>query len=396
MKVLIVHNSYKQPGGEDIAAAQEAKLLRNAGHQVAEYHRSNDETDSLGFWDKARSAKRMIWSSESTRDLRLLIAHEKPDLVHFHNTFFMISPSAYYICQKMGVAVVQTLHNYRLLCPNALFLKNGMVCERCLGKTPPWPGVLHGCWQASRLNTLGVATMLTVHRLLDTWNRQIDQFIALSSFAQGKFIQGGLPDEKIRIKPNFVHTDPGPGEADGNYAIFVGRFWPFKRMITLLDAWRDLRGIPLKIAGGGREANLVTQMIKKFRIEDIELMGFRPHEEVFPLLKNARFLVFPTECYEGFPMTIAEAFASGVPVVASRLGSIEEIVEDGRTGLLFSPGDAEDLARKVQWAWTHEKEMRAMGKEGRREYETKYTAERNYQMLVDIYHLALARRVSRK
>jgi glycosyltransferase involved in cell wall biosynthesis len=137
-------------------------------------------------------------------------------------------------------------------------------------------------------------------------------------------------------------------------------------------------------------------MIKKFRIEDIELMGFRPHEEVFPLLKNARFLVFPTECYEGFPMTIAEAFASGVPVVASRLGSIEEIVEDGRTGLLFSPGDAEDLARKVQWAWTHEKEMRAMGKEGRREYETKYTAERNYQMLVDIYHLALARRVSRK
>ncbi|GAP62436.1 hypothetical protein ARMA_0859 [Ardenticatena maritima] len=317
--------------------------------------------------------------------MRRLIRERKPDVAHFHNTFLMISPAAYYACQEEGVPVVQTLHNYRLICPGALLMREGRVCEECVGRTAPWPSVMHGCWRGSRLQTSVVAAMLMVHRAMKTWSEQVDIYIALTDFARRKFIEGGLPAEKIVVKPNFVDPDPGVGRHEGNYALFVGRLSPEKGMHTLLRAWRMLKDVPLKIVGDGPLRAEVEAFIGREGLTEVEVLGRKAREDVFCLMQKARVLVFPSECYENFPVSVAEAFACGLPVIASRLGAIAEIVEDGRTGLLFNPNDPEDLAVTVEWAWTHSEKLAEMGREARRAYEEKYTAERNYALLMDIY-----------
>jgi len=285
--------------------------------------------------------------------------------------------------------VIQTLHNYRLLCPNAILYRDGGVCEDCLGRLP-WPGVMRGCYRGSRAQTVVVAAMLAVHRWLKTWLEKVDIYIALTEFARRKFIEGALPAEKVVVKPNFVHPDPGVRDGSGNYAIFVGRLSREKGVLTLLAAWELLKDIPLKIAGDGP---LVEDVRRRSQmLGGVEVLGRRDHKDVIGLLKGARFLVFPSEWYECFPVTFVEAFACGVPVIASRLGAMAEIVEDGRTGLHFTPGDPDDLAARVVYAWSHPERMREMGREARAEYEAKYTAERNYQMLMDIYHRAIEAR----
>ena len=390
MKVLIIHNSYRQPGGEDILVEQERALLQHSGHEVIEYRRSNHETNILGLWGKFTLPKRVVWAGNTIRDLRALIHQEKPDVVHFHNTFLLISPSAYYACWESGVPVVQTLHNYRLICPTATFYRDGHACEDCLGRTPPWPGIVHACYRGSRAQTAVVSVMLTLHRWFKTWQKQVDLYIALTEFALKKFVEGGLPVEKIVVKPNFVYPDPGMREGDGHYALFVGRLSPEKGLQTLLKAWQYLQGIPLKIVGDGPLRDEIQTFVETQKLEGLQVLGRHGHDGVLELMKGARYLVFPSECYENFPVATAEAFACGVPVITSRLGAMAEIVEDGRTGLHFEPGNSEDLAAKVEWAWTHPEAMSEMGREARREYEEKYTAEKNYKMLLDIYERALS------
>ncbi len=389
MNILLIHNHYQQPGGEDAVFSAEGALLREAGHHVITYTRSNDEVRALGAWGRLTLPARWVWAGDSVRALRQLIAREKPDVAHFHNTHFMISPAAYYACREAGVPVVQTLHNYRLLCPNALFLRGGAVCELCLGRTPPWPGVRYGCYRGSRLQTAGMAAMLTFHRWRRTWQEQVDCYIALTEFARQKFIQGGLPAEKIAVKPNF-QPDPGEGLGREPFALFVGRLSVEKGLDVLAAAWEKLN-VPLKIAGDGPlRATLAAQMTPP-RQGTVTLLGQQPHAAVLNLLRQARFVVVPSTWYESFPMVVVEAFACGTPVIASRLGALAEIVADGRTGLHFTPGDAADLAAKVAWAWEHPEEMAAMGRNARAEYEAKYTPERNYEMLMAIYRTAIAR-----
>ncbi|MEM3433157.1 MAG: glycosyltransferase family 4 protein [Candidatus Methanomethyliaceae archaeon] len=397
MKILVVHNFYKQPGGEDVVCAQEIEMLRQAGHEVITYHRSNREVDGFKRMAKLVLAGSVVWAARSHRELRETLRRERPHVVHFHNTFLMVSPSAYYACREAGVPVVQTLHNYRLLCPRADFFRADRICEECVRRLFPWPGVAHACYHGSRLQTTGVAAMLTVHRALGTWSRLVDAYVALTEFARRKFVEGGLPGDRILVKPNFVFPDPGGREAGGGkYAIFLGRFSPEKRIVTVLRAWRHLSGVPLKIVGDGPEAPRLREMARRARLARVEFLGWRPRPEAIRLLKGARVLVFPSEWYESFPMTIAEAFACGVPVIATRLGAMAEIVEDGRTGLHFTPGDPEDLAAKVEWAWTHPKQMVEMGREARREYEAKYTAKKNYEMLMEIYRMAIERARGRR
>lgn len=382
MRILVVHNYYQQPGGEDTEFAAEKALLRQKGHEVVEFVRYNAEIHEIG---RLRAAIGAVWSRDSQHTLQRLLRATRPEVVHFHNTFLLISPAAYYVCQEEGIPVVQTLQNYRLLCPGATFLRDGRVCEDCVGKTIPWPGVLHGCWRDSRVQTSVVATMLAFHRLLGTWQKRVDVYVALTEFARQKFIEGGLPAEKIVIKPNFIYPDPGPGDGSGNYVLLVGRISQEKGIRTLVRAWRKLKEVPLKVAGDGS----LVEEVQGANSEGLEILGWRSHDEVLALIKGARFLVLPSEWYEGFPLTIAEAFACGVPVIASRLGAMAEIVEDGHTGLHFEPGNPEDLAAKVEWAWTHPNEMRAMGREARQEYEQKYSAEQNYQQLIEIYQRAM-------
>jgi glycosyltransferase involved in cell wall biosynthesis len=394
LRVLLVHNSYQQPGGEDAVFEQERQLLEAAGHEVLTYLRSNNEIHDYSVVQRIAMTKQAVWASSSRDDLVKLVRVKRPDIVHIHNTFPLISPAVYYACAESNVSVIQTLHNYRLLCLGATLFRDGHPCEACLGKAFPWDGIAHACYRGSHCVSATVAVLLGVHRALRTWTMKVDAFIAPSEFVKEKFIQGGFPAEKIFVKPNFVSPDPCPNgclnsASRGEYAVFVGRLSEEKGLRTLLAAWKRLGcQIPLRIVGDGPMRNELEASAKD--LTKISSEGSIPREAVFEVLRRARFLIFPSECYETFGCVLTESFAFGVPAIVSRLGSMKEIVQDGVSGLHFNPGDADDLAAKVLWAWAHPMEMQAMGRNARTKYEAKYSAERNYKLLMEIYNHVLA------
>jgi glycosyltransferase involved in cell wall biosynthesis len=392
MKILLVHNRYVHEGGEDMVFATSTDLLRHFGHEVVRYTDDNRRISGIGRW---RMAVKTHWSAGSVERLTRLFRRETPAVAHFHNTFPLISPSAYYACRSAGIPVVQTLHNYRLVCAGSLLLRNGRLCEDCLRKILPWPGILHACYRGSRSQSAAVASMLVFHRLLGTWNLQVDMFIAPSAFTARELIKGGLPEGRIAVMPNFVHPDPGLGECAGGYALFVGRLSEEKGIAVLLGAWRGLNDIPLVMVGEGPLMDRVRGFARSRPEGEIRLHGRCSRKEVFGLMKGARMLVFPSPCPEVFSMVIAEAFACGLTVVAPDAGAAAEIVENLRTGLLFRSGEPKDLADKVAWLWSHPGEARRMGREARAEFEAKYTAERNYPLLMDIYSRAMKNRQGR-
>jgi glycosyltransferase involved in cell wall biosynthesis len=388
VKVLVVHNRYQHAGGEDEVFAAECRLLRDNGHDVHEYVRTNEEIVAVGPAARIRLAAGTVWARTEQRSLRDVIGRVAPDVAHFHNTFPLISPAAYYTCREAGVPVVQTLHNYRLLCPTAIHYRAGGVCEDCTTGGLQH-AVRHACYRGSRGATGAVTAMLAFHRAIGTWTRAVDVYVALSEFARSRFIDGGLPADRIVVKPNFVDTDPGPRDVPGNGALFVGRFWPEKGIRTLVQAWNRLtHPIALDLFGDGPEREGLMQLASSNN--NVRFHGRVPRAATLTAMKRAGFLVFPSEWFEGLPMTIVEAFACGLPVIASRLGTMADVVADGRTGLLFTPGDADDLARKVEWARTHPAEMAEMGRAARREFEAVYTAPRNLELLLDVYRRAIA------
>ena len=389
MKILILHNSYQQSGGEDTVVRREAALLSAASHQVSIYSRHNRDINQNSFVAKISAASNAVWAWESHRELAALLKKDKPDLAHFHNTFPLISPSACYACHDAGVPVVQTLHNYRLFCAPAIFFRNGEICEECSSHNL-LRGIRHACYHDSRIQTAGVALTLAVHRRLQTWVRMVDCYIAPTEFVRKKFIAAGLPAERVLVKPNFVDPDPGDQCSPGEYAIYVGRLTQEKGLRTLLEAWRRLEGrIPLVIVGDGPMRKELQQIADQQNIPSVSFTGSLPNVDTIRMMKRARFLVFPSEWYETFGTTIVEAFACGLPVVCSKLGAMRDLVSDGRTGLHFAAADPLDLAIKISWAWNHPDEMRTMGGAARLDYETKYTPEQNYRLLMKIYSFAL-------
>jgi glycosyltransferase involved in cell wall biosynthesis len=384
MKVLLCHNYYQQPGGEDLCFAAEASLLESHGHQVIRFTCHNETISGMRRFEVAR---RTIWNSGSFHELRELIRRERPAVMHCTNIFPLISPAAYYAARAEGVPVVQSLHNYRLFCLNACFLRQDRVCEDCLGKGVPWPGVLHGCYRSSRAASAVVAAMLSLHRVMRTGVRMVDRYFTLTEFSRRKFIAGGLPAGRVAVKPNFVDPDPGPGRGQGGYAVFIGRLSPEKGVQTLLSAWSRLGGrLPLKIIGDGPLAESVKAAA--LQRSGIEWLGRRQPREVLALLGEAACLVMPSIWYETFGRTIIEAYAKGTPVVASRLGAMAELVHDGRSGLLFEAGNPADLAVKIHALLEDSGSSIGMRRAARREYEEKYTAETNYRMLMRIYEEA--------
>lgn len=381
MRILSVHSRYKIRGGEDECYEAEISLLREMDHLVEVYEENNERVAALG---NLHMTFRAVWSEEAYQAVRQRLTEQPHDVIHVHNFFPIISPSVYYAARSKGVPVVQTLHNYRLLCPNALFFRDGRVCEDCLGKSVPWPGVLHSCYRGSRAATGVVTTMLAVHRTMHTWTEMVDVYIALTEFARQKFIEGGLPAEKIVVKPNFVHPDPEPGDGGGGYALFVGRLSPEKGLDTLLAAWEHLGGqVPLKIVGDGPLANRVAEAAEQ--IPQVEWLGRKPLKEVYALIGEAIVLILPSQWYETFGRVAVEGFAKGTPVVAANIGAIAELINHGCTGLHFRPGDSKDLAAKVEWILAHPKELAQMRREARVEFKAKYTAKQNYQKLMEIY-----------
>lgn len=384
MRVLSIHNSYQIRGGEDESREAEERLLREMGHIVDVYEENNNRLATI---NSIQMAANTVWSQQAYQTVKQRLTKQPHDIVHVQNFFPLISPSVYYAAKSEGVPVVQTLRNYRLLCPNALFFRNGSVCEDCLGKAVPLPGLWHGCYRESQIATGGVATMLTVHRVMQTWMKMVDVYIALTEFARQKFIQGGFPPEKIVVKPNFVNPDPGVGEGRGGYALYVGRLSVEKGLDTLLAAWEKLgKQLPLKIVGDGPLADRVVEATK--RLESVEWLGRRPMPEVYNLMGEAKVVIFPSKWYETFGRVAVEAFAKGTPVIAANIGAIAELIEHRRTGLHFQPGDAADLATQVEFALSHPSELAKMRKEVRWEFEAKYTAKENYRQLMEIYKLA--------
>lgn len=385
MKILLVHNSYQQAGGEDVVFEQERELLERHGHQVHTYLRSNHELAELSAIEQIGLASGIVSAEGSKQDIQKILREEKPDLVHAHNTFVMISPAIFEVCKQEGIPVLQTLHNYRLLCPAATFFRDGHVCEECT-EHGLMRSVTHGCYRESRTATAAVAWMLQLHRARGTWDDTVDGFIALTQFARDKFIERGLPAEKIHVKPNFVYPDPGERSMPGKFALFAGRLSPEKGVSTLLAAWDLLSSpIPLVIAGDGPLRSDLEAEAARRNLQQVTFRGRLTTSETRAAMKQAAFLIVPSLWYEAFSLNIAEAFACGVPVICSRLGAMQENVSDRRTGLHFNVGDAEDLAAKVDWARTHSLELAAMGRKARREYERRFSAEVNYSQLMEIY-----------
>lgn len=389
MRILLVHNRYKFGGGEEVVFEQERQLLKRAGHEVLTYTRTNFEADTYNGVRKLALISNIAWSGDTYKQLTRMLEESRPDLVHVHNTFMMMSSSVFAACHDMNVPVLQTLHNYRMFCPAANFVhRDGRICEECT-QAGMWRGIRYGCYRDSHLATASVALAMTMQRKRKSY---ADMYIALTEFARQKLVWGGLPSDSICVKPNFMHPDPGIRTGNGDRAVFIGRLSSEKGTKTLLSAWKQLKvPVPLSVVGDGPMLSILRKTAEENKLTGITFHGRLTREETMEILKQARFLINPSECYENFPMVIAEAFACGVPVICSRLGAMQEIVENKRTGLHFIPGNAKDLAANVLWAWTHPHELLTMGQEARRVYETKYTAEKNYPMLMDIYHRVVAK-----
>lgn len=387
LKVLVGHTRYQQAGGEDVVFELEAALLRRMGHTVVTYEQSNHQLNEIG---PVSGFLKAVWSRDTTSRLGGLIRETRPDLAHFHNTFAMISPSAYYACQAAGVPVVQTLSNYRLGCPNAYCAVNGEPCERCVSQTVAWPGIVRKCYRESRMATAGVAAITAIHKALDSYGGKVDAFISTTEFARKLHIRSGLPEQRVFVKPNFV-SPAGTGRRErGGYALYAGRLTREKGVDLLLDAWSRLP-IPLRLVLAGEADGECAEAVRRAALENplIEWAGGQTHDGVGRLLQGADFLIHPSRLYEGCSMVVVEAFNAGVPCIVSGQGSLAEMVEDGRTGLHFRQGDATHLAEKVSWMAGNPARQEAMGAEARARFEEQFTPERNYALLMDIYEAAI-------
>jgi glycosyltransferase involved in cell wall biosynthesis len=373
-RILFIHNAYQQRGGEDSVVEAEIALLRTHGHEVETYFRHNDEIAGLST---VTIAQQTLWSSRTTHEVSELIRNFCPDVIHVHNTLPLISPSVYWAAARAGVPVVQTLHNFRLMCLGALYLREGKVCEDCAGHLP-WRGVMHKCYRGSAAASAVLAGMLTLHRGLGTYRNKVSRYIALNDFCRNKFIEGGLPADRIVVKPNFVDF-PAPQDLPRQGLLFVGRLSMEKGIEALAYAAALLPDAQLRVAGDGPQAAFLDGVRGVTRLGSLSGLAVRRE------MNSAVALVIPSIWYENFPRTIVEAFAMGLPVIASRIGALADLVRDGETGLLFEPGNARDLADKMAWALAHPESMAEMGRKARVQYEAEFTAERNYAKLMTIY-----------
>lgn len=422
--VLVVHERYRVRGGEDGVFETECSLLEKAGHKVVRYEKDNRDIPDRG--GRIGLALRTVWNPRTYCEIRAIIRAEKPDVVHCHNTFPLISPSVYWAAAREGVPVVQTLHNYRLACLNGYLFREGHVCEDCLGRTP-WRGVCRRCYRGSRAQSFVAAAMLLVHRLLGTYRRKVTRYIALTDFAKTKFVEAGLPARKISVKPNAFAAAGGEGaglpatvERSGASApdrlrvIFLGRLSPEKGVDILLRAWAMLnkngRDAPTarplqvpgkpgaaeprrgpaptcEIVGDGPERVALEGLANDLGISSsVRFLGALPREEALRALASASLLVLPSSCYEQFSTTVLEAMSFGVSVLVSDVARGATIVEDGVTGRFFPAGDFAALAASLRELLSDPAALRRMGDAARAAFEASDCApSRNLARLLAVY-----------
>jgi glycosyltransferase involved in cell wall biosynthesis len=386
MRVAILHNRYAQRGGEDSVVETEAELLRKAGCEVSLFTVGNEALPSSRA-ARVRAGLRARWNGEVVESLARWLVSHPADVAHVHNFFPLLTPAAHATLHALGIPVVQTLHNYRLACANGIFLREGRPCEECVAHGP-WRAVRYGCWRGSRLATAVWAEATATHRRRGTWLTYVDRFVAPSAFARTKLAAAGLPAELIVVKPNPV-PDPGEPAPPGRGALYAGRLSPEKGVALLLDAWRELPGAPeLTIAGTGPEEPALRERARG--IAGVRFLGEVPRERVSELLAAAAFAIAPSLCYEAFPVAAAEAMASGRALVGSDAGALAELVEHGRSGLLFRSGDKESLAAACRLLLEDGALVASLGREARARYADELAPERSTARLLALYREVIA------
>lgn len=379
-KVLIVHNYYQIPGGEDTVVANEKKLLEDHGHEVVLYTRHNSELNSLTKFQKILLPFSTIFNGKTYREVKELIKKEDIEIVHVHNTLNMVSPSVYYAAFSCKVPVVQTVHNFRLLCPGATFFRDGHVCEECLEKGLSC-AVKHKCYRGSRVQTLACVVSMIIHRILGTYKKL--NYICLTDFNKEKLLHlKQIKEEKIFVKPNFT-TEIDCRISDfqkKNQMIYVGRLEEIKGVDVLLRAWHILgdEGPQLIMCGTGPMKEWCENYIAEHSMKNVTLAGFVKNDKVRQMIAESKALILPTQVYEGFPMTILEAMSVGTPVIGSKIGNVGTLIKDNVNGICFRYDSAEELAKAVEKIDVSQESVLEC-------YEELYSVEANYIKLKDIY-----------
>ena len=385
MKIFQIHNEYKFYGGEDAVVEHEKNLLTEYGHLVFQLKRSN-KSEIINFIDKLKVAKNLSYSINSKALVNKEIQKLKPDIIHIHNIFPLWTVSVLDACLENNIPIVVTLHNFRTICARGDFFRKKEICEKCLDHNPYY-SVLYGCYQNSHIKSLPVANMITYNQKRNIWGRKVNRFIALTNFTKKKFIQANFPEEKIRVKPNFIlPNNIKKKEINKNLkknCLYAGRLSQEKGITTLLKAWKEIN-FNLKVFGDGPLYHKINE-----RQSNINFYGSRPNNEIIEEMQTAKFLVYPSENYENFPITILEAFYSGVLVLASSIGSIREIIKDRYNGILFSPGNVLDLRNKINWILSNPEECKTISENASKDFLTKYSKEENYKTLIKIYKEAI-------
>jgi glycosyltransferase involved in cell wall biosynthesis len=388
LRILQVHNKYRPGwGGEETVVALEAELLRQHGHEVEQLFAWTKELDGAGALRLFAAGLGTVWSLRGYSMMKKAIARFSPDIVHVHNTFPLLSPSVFWAADRAGVPVVQTLHNYRLTCANALLLRDEQPCQECVGHFPS-AGLRHRCCGASFWRTAAVTSMNVAHRWLGTYRAKVQAFIVLTEFSKEIQARGGLPRERIHVKPNFSPALVKLSAPRVRRFVFAGIIARFKGVHLLLEAWAGLatEGQELLMVGDGPDR---AELARRFAGQNIVWCGNQPREKVIDLIAGSRWLVLPSLAYENFPMSVLEALSAGTPVIVPKHGAFATMVSDGVEGLTFAGGDGASLSRALRAALdADEGAWRQWSGNARRKHLSEYTARSNYAQLMFIYQEA--------
>ncbi|MGH3938384.1 MAG: glycosyltransferase [Pseudonocardiaceae bacterium] len=392
MNVLVVYNRYRseQPSGEDRVVDQERALLAEAGHQVSTFERRSDDIAAMSPLGKAVVPFRVPWNPAVRSELATRLRAERPDVVHIHNTFPLLSPSVVAACTDAGVPAVATLHNYSMVCPPGTLYRDGHVCTDCTHQLP-LPAIRHGCYRDSRLATVPMAVNLVANRR--RWWSEVARFFCISDAQRKILIQAGMPAERLAIKHNFV-TDPGVRrDGPGEYMLYLGRLTAEKGVPLLMSAWDMIAacggiGVPLVLAGTGPLQDDVTRWAQDR--DDVRYLGLRSRAECAQLMAGAAAVAAPSVWLETFGLVVVEAMAAGVPTVAAAHGGFVELIQDGVTGLLHRPGDPDSLAECLRRVVATPEVNQALGEAARRRYEQGFTPATGLDRLLAGYQAAIA------
>lgn len=382
VNVLMAHNYYQVPGGEDTVFYNEVKMLEKNGHNVTKYTRNNNEIKG-GVFNKLRLGIDTIFSLKTYKEVKKLIDENNIDVVHVHNTLPLISPSIYYAAKAKKIPVVQTIHNFRLLCPGSTFTRNGEICEKCISKGLK-QSLRYRCYRKSLSQTLIMYIMLKLHSIIGIYDKI--NYITLTEFNKQKLLNLVKDERSIYVKPNFIEVRDKSERDLEDYFVFIGRLDELKGINFLVEVWKKIdKNIKLYVIGRGSEEEKLKKIISKNNMNNVKLLGFMEREDAFKVIEKCRAIIVPSKWYEGFPMTIAESFSLGVPVIGTRLGNIKSIIDDKYNGLLFEKDNKEQLKEAIEKIF-HDKQLNLiLGENAYKTFRKNYTDEENYKKLEDIY-----------